>query len=220
MATCIVIPAFDAAGTILGVAREALRTGLPVLVVDDGSRDGTAEKLSGLPLSVISLGENRGKGAALKAGFRWALANRFDGVITVDADGQHDVAAAPLLARAGRDDGFHILIASRESQFKQMAGLRSGWNRFGVWCVQKRTGFAIDDCQSGFRYYSGALLRQLKLEGQGYDLEMEVLLKAWRGGLKVGTLPVPPRVADGRPTSHYRPIRDTWKICMTFLRYM
>ena len=220
MAACIVIPAYNAENTILAVAREALQAGLPLLVVDDGSLDRTAERVRHLPLSLISLPANRGKGAALRAGFDWALANGYDAVVTIDADGQHEVAAIAHLIETARADRTDLLIASRYSQFDEMAGLRNSWNRFGVWCMRKRTGFEISDSQSGFRYYSAAMLRQLTLETDGYNLEMEVLLKAWRGGFVIGSLPIAARVADGRSTSHYRPVRDTWNICMTFLRFM
>ena len=220
MGICLIIPAYNAEKTISPVAREALGTGLPVLVVDDGSRDATATLLHGLPLSVISHPHNAGKGEALRTGFAWALAQGFEGAVTLDADGQHEVGAVPYLLESARSAGFDILIASRFSQFEEMAGLRSSWNRFGVWCMRKRTGFEISDSQSGFRYYSARLLRQLTLQSTGYELEMEILLKAWRGGFVIGSLPIAARVADGRPTSHYRPVRDTWNICITFLRYM
>jgi hypothetical protein len=101
-----------------------------------------------------------------------------------------------------------------------MAGLRRYWNRFGVWCVQKRTGFSIGDSQSGFRFYSARLLAGVDLAAEGYELEMEVLMKAWRNGFRINSVPIPARVADGRATSHYKAVRDTWKICMTFLKYM
>jgi hypothetical protein len=140
--------------------------------------------------------------------------------VSIDADGQHEVAATLRLVEAARAKGIDILIASRFSQFEEMAGLRSSWNRFGVWCMKKRTGFEISDSQSGFRYYSAALLREVKLETDGYNMEMEILLKAWRSGFVIGCMPIEARVADGRQTSHYRPVRDTWNICMTFLRYM
>jgi len=220
VAICIIIPAFNAEKTISGVAREAVETGLPLLVVDDGSSDLTAQSVRELPLTLISHPENRGKGAALRTGFEWALANGFTGVVTLDADGQHEVAAVSLLAETARAGAIDIVIASRYTQFQEMAGLRSSWNRFGVWCMRKRTGLLISDSQSGFRYYSAALLRQVKLETDGYNMEMEVLLKAWRGGFVIGSLPIAARIADGRSTSHYRPVRDTWNICMTFLRYM
>lgn len=214
------IPAYNAGKTIAAVAQEALQHGLPLLVVDDGSSDDTASRVRDLPLTLLSHAQNRGKGAALKTGFDWALTHGFDGVVTIDADGQHEVAAVSELARTARARGSDILIASRRSQFDDMAGLRSSWNRFGVWCMRKRTGLSISDSQSGFRYYSAPLLRQLQLDKDGYNMEMEILLKAWRAGFAIGEMPIAARVADGRSTSHYRPVRDTWNICMTFLRYM
>ncbi|WP_243373145.1 glycosyltransferase family 2 protein [Geotalea sp. SG265] len=220
MGSCIIIPAYNAEKTIAAVVKEVLALGLPLLVVDDGSTDGTAKCVGGLPLNVINHRRNLGKGTALRTGFQWALMHGFEGVVTIDADGQHDVAAISRLIDHAKGNHLDILIASRFSQFGQMAGLRSFWNRFGVWCMRKRTGFEISDSQSGFRYYSGRLLRSIELIAEGYDLEMEILMKAWRGGFTIGSLPVAARVADGRATSHYRPVRDTWNICMTFLRYM
>lgn len=220
MATCIVIPAYNAGKTILPVVRETLAHGMPVVVVDDGSTDDTSGLLSGLPLTLLRHEQNLGKGAALKTGFAWAIGSGFSGVVTVDADGQHDVSAIPALIAFARKGNLGILIASRYSQFQQMAGLRKIWNRIGVWCIRKRTGLEITDSQSGFRYYSGEVLTKVPLKSNGYALEMEIILKAWKNGFTAGSLPVAARVADGRATSHYRPINDTFTISMTFLRNM
>jgi glycosyltransferase involved in cell wall biosynthesis len=220
VATCVIIPAYNAAPTVADVAREALRAGFPLLVVDDGSTDGTAARLKGLPVNLARHRENRGKGCALRTGFAWALEHGFAGVVTMDADGQHDSSAIPLLAATACELGSDILIASRAAQFRQMAGLRSSWNCFGSWCMKKRTGFEIGDSQSGFRYYAARLLRGVELSATGYEMEMEILLKAWQGGFRIDSLPVAARVADGRATSHFRAVRDTWRICMTFLKYM
>ena len=220
MATCILIPAYNAVATLRAVLDECLAFTMPVVVVDDGSTDGTARTLDGLPVILLTHSANMGKGAALKTGFDWAMQHQYDGVVTLDADGQHDPSAIPrLLAEVDKKD-YDCLLASRHSQFEEMAGLRKVWNRFGVWCIRKRTGFEITDSQSGFRYYRASLLRAIKLEKNGYDLEMELLVKGWKAGFTIGSLPVPARVADGRATSHYRPVQDTWNICMTFLRYM
>lgn len=220
MGFCVVIPAYNAERTLEAVVRETLQQGLPILVVDDGATDGTSASIETLPVSLVRHPTNRGKGAALKTGFAWALQQGFDGVITLDADGQHDPTAIPQLAEAVRRDDWDILLASRFIQFDQMAGLRRHWNRFGAWCMKKRTGFAIDDSQSGFRFYSARLLRRVTLVNDGYNLEMEILMKAWQAGMTIGSLPVPARIADGRATSHFRPVRDTCNICMTFLRNM
>lgn len=220
MGICIIIPAYNSAGTIRQVVVEALQSGLPVLVVNDGSADSTVVEIAGLPVSLLDLGRNRGKGAALRSGFAWCMERNFDGVVTLDSDGQHDPSAIPRLVSAAFEGEFDIVLASRFSQFDQMAGLRRFWNRFGAWCMKKRTGFDINDSQSGFRYYSARLLRDLRLDSDGYELEMEILMKTWRMGFRIGSIAVPARVADGRETSHFRPVRDTWNICMTFLRHM
>lgn len=217
---CILIPAYNAEKTVLAVVTECCAQGFPVVVVDDGSTDATGQVLEGLPLTLLHHERNRGKGAALCSGFDWALRQGFGAVVTLDADGQHDPAAIGKLVDSALDGQFGILIASRFSHFEEMAGLRKFWNRFGVWCMRKRTGFEISDSQSGFRYYSAALLSTVSLSKQGYDLEMELLMKAWKNGFTIGSLAIAPRVADGRSTSHYRPVRDTWNISMTFLRHM
>lgn len=219
MGYCVIIPAYNAARTLPAVASEVLTSGVPILVIDDGSTDLTSESVRDLPVTLIRHDRNQGKGAALRSGFCWALRNGYTGVVTLDADGQHDPSAVTLLAETARREDIDILIASRSVQFDQMAGLRSWWNRFGVRCMRKKTGFDITDSQSGFRYYSSRLLKSLELRAAGYQLEMEILMKGWRGSFRIASLPVAARVADGRATSHFRPVRDTWNICMTFLRY-
>ena len=220
MAFCVLIPAYNAALTLGNVLDEVCEQGFSVIVVDDGSSDDTSRVAGAYPVTLSSHTANLGKGAALMTGFRWAVENGFEGVVTLDADGQHDPLAITALATAALDGNFDILIASRYTQFNEMAGLRKFWNRFGVWCMRKRTGFEISDSQSGFRYYSTSLLSAVTLSKSGYDLEMEILMKAWKLGFTIGSLPVAARVADGRSTSHYKPVRDTWNICMTFLRHM
>ena len=220
MAACILIPAYNAEKTILTVVRECLEHGLPVVLVDDGSADDTSALVAGLPVTLLRHERNLGKGAALKTGFAWAFESGFDGVVTIDADGQHDVSAIPLLIASAQRGNWGILIASRHSQFEEMAGLRKFWNRIGVWCIWKRTGFDITDSQSGFRYYSSDVLKAVSLKSNGYALEMEILLKTWKSGFSAGSLPIAARVADGRATSHYRPFKDTVNISMTFLRNM
>jgi len=220
MTYCILIPSFNAEKTLGAVLAECLQIGVPVVVVNDGSTDNTQIVAAALPVVILRHEHNLGKGRALRTGFAWALEHGFAAVVTLDADGQHDVSAVTRLYESAVDNSIDLLIASRHTQFECMQGLRAFWNRFGVWCMRKRTGFEITDSQSGFRYYSSTLLKSVTLSADGYDLEMELLMKAWRKGFRVASLPVAARVADGRSTSHFRPVRDTWNICKIFLRYM
>jgi glycosyltransferase involved in cell wall biosynthesis len=220
MTYCILIPSYNAEKTIGTVLLECLEAAVPVLVVDDGSTDETANIAATLPVIILRHKHNQGKGSSLRTGFAWALEQGVDLVVTLDADGQHDVSAVKKLVEFAHGGRIDLLIASRHDQFEEMAGLRASWNRFGVWCMRKRTGFEITDSQSGFRCYSTNLLRSVTLVADGYDLEMELLMKAWRNGFRIDSLPVAARVADGRSTSHFRPVRDTWNICKVFLRYM
>ena len=217
---CILIPAYNAEKTIIPVVAECCGQGLPVVVVDDGSSAATSTLLDDSGVKLLRHDENRGKGSALRTGYEWALENGFEAVVTLDADGQHDASAVHLLIAAAEKGSFDLMIASRFGQFEEMAGLRRQWNRFGVWCMRRRTGYEISDSQSGFRYYSSRLLRGATLHSSGYNLEMEILMKAWKQGFGIGSVSIAARVADGRATSHFRPVKDTFAICMTFLRYM
>jgi len=219
LTACILIPAYNAEKTIRSVIIESLAHRLPVAVVDDGSTDGTKAELSGLPVTILEHYENLGKGAALKTAFRWALESGFDDIVTIDADGQHDISAIPLLLSEAEREKVDLLIAARDSQFRQMSFLRSFWNRVGAWFIKKGTGFGITDSQSGFRYYSAALLENLSMESDGYALEMEIIVKGWKKGFRVASVPIAARVPDGRGTSHFRPFRDTLDICFAFLRH-
>ena len=95
MGYCIIIPAYNAASTLYAVAAEALRSGAPLLVVDDGSTDRTSESVRGLPVNLIRHDRNRGKGPLSKALFLDAPA-WIPGAVTLDADGQHDAGAIPF----------------------------------------------------------------------------------------------------------------------------
>ena len=113
MGICVVIPAFNAALTIRPVVVESLQSGLPVLVVNDGSTDSTVEEIVGLPVTLLEHESNRGKGAALRSGFAWAQEHGFEGIVTLDSDGQHDPTAIPRLISEAIDGGFDIVLASR-----------------------------------------------------------------------------------------------------------
>src|SRR5688572_22650855 len=149
MSVYALIPAYNA-GHLVGPVIEAARKYLPVVVVDDGSADATATVAEQTGAIVIRQVPNQGKGAALKAGFRWALAKAdCDAVITLDADGQHDpTEIQKFLDCYGRQQS-DLIIGRRD--FDQMPFQRRFANTVGRAAVSWAMGQKIYDNQSGYR---------------------------------------------------------------------
>jgi glycosyltransferase involved in cell wall biosynthesis len=218
-----IIPALNASATIGAVVEEALRHVGRVLVVDDGSTDDTADRARRAGAEVIRHPKNRGKGAALVSAFERLLAERrpgdFEAAITLDADGQHDPADIPVLADLYRERRPALIVGSRDRDFGRMWGPRRAMNRFSSASLRIFAGVDLPDSQSGFRLYDAGFLERLRLEGRRYEAEMEALMRAAEWGLPIVSVPIRLRVADGRATSHYRPLRDTFRIVGTVLRH-
>jgi glycosyltransferase involved in cell wall biosynthesis len=213
-----VIPALNAAATIGPVVAEALERIRPVVVVDDGSTDETRRVATDAGAMVLQHRINRGKGAALKTGFAWVLENGFDGVITLDADGQHLPEQIPKFLRHRAESGADLIIGGRSQHFAAMLPRRRLANRFSAWTIAIASGAGVTDSQSGFRFYSAELLRSVKLRTDGFDMESEVIVRAGRAGLRIATIPIDLGFVDGVATSHYKPVRDTVRIAWTVIR--
>ena len=212
------IPALNAAPTIAAVVVATRRQLEPVVVIDDGSSDATGLVAQENGATVLRHEVNRGKGAALKSGFRWALEREFDGVITLDADGQHLPDEIRKFLRAREERGADLIIGGRAHLFADMLPRRRVANRFSARSISFASGVSVSDSQSGFRFYSARLLRALALRTDGFDLESEVIVRAGRGGLAIETIPIELGFVDGVATSHYRPLADTLRIAWTVAR--
>jgi glycosyltransferase involved in cell wall biosynthesis len=210
-----VIPAFNAVRTIEPVIVGALPHVERVVVVDDGSRDGSGDVASRAGATVLTHEVNRGKGGALKTGFAYTLEHGFDGVITLDADGQHLPSEIPKIVAARRETAADIIIGGRAHLFGEMLPRRRMANRFASWAISKGSGARIDDSQSGYRFYSASLLRAIELRSDGFDMESEVLVLAGTRGFRIITIPISLGFVDGVSTSHYKPLKDTLQIFLT-----
>lgn len=213
-----IIPALNAERTLPRVIEETRRQIEPVIVIDDGSSDRTGEVARAAGATVLRHDVNRGKGAALKTGFAWAIENGYEGVITLDADGQHLPAEIPKFLRERASSGADLIIGGRAHLFGQMLPRRRNANRFSAWCIARCSGVRITDSQSGFRLYSGKLVRGMKLRTDGFDMESEVIVRAGRGGFSIVTIPIELGFVDGLATSHYKPLKDTLRIAWTVTR--
>jgi glycosyltransferase involved in cell wall biosynthesis len=214
---CVVIPAFDAAKTIGGLIHGVKAQGLPVVVVDDGSTDRTAELASKQGAIVISHLRNQGKGAALRTGFEYALRSRYDGVITMDGDGQHDPGDIPQLVRAGEVQHAGVVLGNRMTNGVLMPRARRWTNRGMSAVVSLLIRQRIPDSQCGFRFVHTKVLETVRLCGKRFEIETELLLAAAKRRWKIVSVPIRSIYRDER--SHIRPVRDALRFAGIVIRY-
>lgn len=204
-----VIPAYNEARGI-GLVVTRAREYAPVLVVDDGSTDETTLRAEAAGATVLLQTPNQGKGAALRAGFRWALQHDYDAVITLDADGQHNPAEIPGFVEAYTARGGDLIIGARD--FAAMPLLRRLANTSGGWVFSWAVGQPVRDNQSGYRLLSRRMLHAL-LDGaeSGFEFEMEMIVTCVRCGYDLAWTPIQTIYAG--ESSHIRPWQHTRNFC-------
>jgi glycosyltransferase involved in cell wall biosynthesis len=211
----IAIPAYDEARAIRAVVQDALAQCPRVIVVDDGSRDGTASRLHDLPVTILVHEANRGKADSLRTAFAYALSHDARCVITLDGDGQHDPADVPALLSAWRRHDNAMVIGARLHDRARFPPARYRANRFACFWISWAAGHAIADSQSGFRVYPREVMRIAldgRVRGRGFTFESEILIEsAWRGHPTVAVT-IPGRYPPTARPSHFRPVIDIAKI--------
>lgn len=199
-----VVPAYNEASRI-GPVVEGLRAlGLPVLVVDDGSRDDTARVAARAGASVLRKA-NGGKGSALIDGCAWAVRAHYSAVVLLDGDGQHDPAEASRLLLAARHHD--LVIGRRMLALDRQPRYRRYFNRLSSLLVTLAAGRQVRDSQSGYRVLDPRLLLRLPLRGRRYDLESELCVLAARAGARIAEVPITVIYHDKRSGVH--PLWDT-----------
>lgn len=206
--TLILIPTYNNAGTLGDVVRRSQATGLPVMVVDDGSTDNTAALLKEMPeVTVLRHMENRGKGMALKSGFIQAKELGYRYVITLDADGQHFPEDVHKLLQ--HKDPCTLAVGSRPQRGN--SGGSSFANNFSNFWFRLYTWKNLPDTQTGYRLYPLENLPGLWLLTSRYEAELALLVfSAWKG-LKLTPVNVQVSYPENR-VSHFRPMADFLRI--------
>jgi glycosyltransferase involved in cell wall biosynthesis len=204
------IPAHNEAPRI-GPVIEQARAFLPVVVVDDGSSDATAEVATKAGAMVLQQRPNQGKGAALRTGFRYALEAGVQGALTLDADGQHDPADIPGFLSAWAAGPVDLVVGGRD--FRRMPLVRRLSNTIGGLAFSWAVGQAIPDNQSGYRLISRRLMAaMLGSEETGFAFEVEMIATCVRERWPMTWVPIR-TIYAGEP-SHIRPLqhgREFWR---------
>jgi len=189
----VVIPAYNEEKTISEVLEktvqvmESMKAPYEIIVVDDGSTDKTREIASKYKVAVLSNGKNRGKGYALRKGFKHA---RGQIIITLDSDGSHDPKEIPKLIEP-LYNGIDIATGSRFINNKEVTTkLNKLGNKIINAIIMTLTGKYITDSQTGFRAIKRKVLQKINLKAQGYEIETEITVKGLKNGFKYIEIPI------------------------------
>jgi len=223
---CVVVPVYNHGLTVRQVVQGARKL-FPVIVADDGSTDQTPAHLAEetnkeqSELVVITLPENRGKAAAIRAGFKRAEEMGFTHAITMDADGQHPIEALPEFSRMCLEHPEAFIIGVRDLKAARAPWVRRISNALSTFWFRLETGVPLTDTQCGFRVYPLAALRRLRINSDRYAYELEVMVKAaWAG---IPLKPCPVKADYDAPTSrlsHFHPLRDFLRVAQAHARLL
>jgi glycosyltransferase involved in cell wall biosynthesis len=210
---CVLIPCLNEEAAIRSVIESVLALGAPVIVIDDGSDDRTPEIAAALPVTLLRHDTRRGKGEALRHGFREALRQGYDAVVTMDGDGQHLASDIPRIVAAAQRHPQHIVIGARLLDREQQPKGRRRANAVADWGISWACAQPVADTQSGQRWYPRAALALVDLPAENFVFEAAILIAASREQrLGVVSVPIASRYHGTFRPSHLKPVRDVTRI--------
>ena len=219
LACCVLIPTYNNHATLSRVIDQVLKYTTNVIVINDGSTDATSQILKKYnSIEIITIPHNKGKGNALKTGFKeaWKLGYRY--AISMDSDGQHfpddlHVFLDALEAHLPQNPDL-LVIGSRKMDDPGVPEKSSIGNRFSSFWFWFETGIKLQDTQCGYRLYPLKVINSLKLYTSRFELEIEVIVKAAWQGVKVINLPVKVLYDPTERVTHFRPWQDVARITL------
>ncbi|SMP01929.1 DUF2062 domain-containing protein [Chryseobacterium profundimaris] len=210
---CVLVPTYNNEKTLQRVINGVLYFTDHIIIVNDGSTDTTSVILQNYPeIRVIHLPENKGKGNALKTGFREAEKMGYRYAITIDSDGQHYPDDIPVFVEALLNESQEILLIGNRNMAQDGIPKKSSFgNRFSNFWFWFETGIKLEDTQSGYRLYPLHKIPR-KYFTPKFEFEIEIIVRtAWRH-IPVKNVPVKVLYDPAERVSHFRPFKDFTRI--------
>jgi len=225
---CVIIPTYNNHKTIKSVIDQVLVYTKNIIIVNDGSTDNTPEILKEYNnLKLINLSKNKGKGNALRIGFKCAEKLKYKFAITIDSDGQHFPNDIPVFINALENEINKnvLLIGARDMNQKGVPKKSNFGNKFSNYWFWVETGINLEDTQSGFRLYPSLAIKDISFMTTKFEFEIEVIVKAAWKGIQVKNIPIRVLYKKNDHVSHFRPVEDfirisilnTWLVILTFI---
>lgn len=210
----VLVPTFNNEQTLANVLTSILEYTTNVIVVNDGSTDSTVDLLKQFPqIDLVSYSPNKGKGFALRSGFKHARQAGYDYVITIDSDGQHFAEDLPKFLDALPHHPAAIIMGVRNMEQAGIPGKSSFGHKFSNFWFWVETGLKINDTQSGYRLYPIKLLEKTKWITRKFEFEIEVMVRSVWKGVEMAEVPVRVFYAPKEiRVSHFRPFKDFTRI--------
>ena len=210
------IPAYNEAARVGEVVAMARRHVDEVVVIDDGSGDGTAAAAEKAGARVLRHEQNRGKGGAIATALDYFGRSDAEFAVLLDADGQHDPSEIAKFVETADREKADIVVGNRMGDTGDMPVVRRLTNEFTSWVTSKLARQRIPDSQCGYRLLRRSVLEDLRLSTARFETETEMLIEAARAGHKIISIPIRTIYETGH-ASHVHPVRDTIRF-FTFVR--
>jgi len=190
MNLCAVLPVYNEAKSIKELIIGIKKYISDIVVIDDGSIDDTLRIVQDCSAAIIRNPKNLGKGASLAKGFEYALKNNFDGVITMDGDGQHAPSDIPRFLDMAKSSSCHMIVGNRMTDLRCMPLMRIFTNKLLSYVISLLVRQSIPDTQCGFRLITRPVLEKVTTLTNNYEAESEILIKAARAGFKIDSVSI------------------------------
>ncbi|MES1225118.1 MAG: DUF2062 domain-containing protein, partial [Bacteroidota bacterium] len=212
--TCVIIPTYNNSPTLTSVINDVSAYTSNIIAVNDGSTDNTQVILDSFPaIEKVSYTQNKGKGWALRQGFKKAIESGYEYAITIDSDGQHFAKDLTLFIEKLETGGSAIIMGARNLQEENMPGKNSFGNRFSNFWFWVETGIKCPDTQTGYRLYPIGLIKNMRFFTRKYEFEIEAVVRSVWKGIKLQWIPISVYYAPKETrVTHFRPFKDFFRI--------